>query len=127
MRNYSAKDVDAYIASMAPEAQSHLKELRKIIKAALPKVEEQISYGMPYYRYHGLLGGFMAFKSYVSYGWCDSLEPKVREVLEKKGYKTGGKTVQINFNQPVPAAEISQIVKAKAKLNEANAAQKARK
>ena len=127
MKNYSAANVEDYIASMTPEAQPHLRQLQKIVKAALPKVEEQISYGMPYYRYFGLLGGFMAFKSYVSYGWCDSLEPKVREELEKKGYKTGGKTVQINFDQPVPAEEISKIVKAKAKLNKANAKLKAKK
>jgi len=126
MKNYDAKDVAEYIASMPPKARPHLKELQKLIKATLPGVEEQISYGMPYYRYYGLLGGFMAFKNYVSYGWCDSLEPKVRAELEKKDYRTGGKTIQINFDQPVPVSSIQKIVKAKAKLNKANASLKAK-
>ena len=53
MKNYSAKDVDGYIASMSKEAQLHLKELRKVIKAAVPKAEESISWGIPFYKYCG--------------------------------------------------------------------------
>ncbi|MGI0049660.1 MAG: hypothetical protein ACREAW_08970, partial [Nitrososphaera sp.] len=47
MRNYSAKDVDSYIASSGREARPKLKEIRKIIKSTIPKVEEGISYGAP--------------------------------------------------------------------------------
>jgi uncharacterized protein YdhG (YjbR/CyaY superfamily) len=43
------KNVDAYIAAAPKEVQSKLQELRAAIKAAAPKAEEQISYGMPYY------------------------------------------------------------------------------
>mgnify|MGYP000166507821 CR=1 FL=1 len=41
MKNYSAKDVDAYIASSGREARPILNELRKIIKSTIPKVEEK--------------------------------------------------------------------------------------
>lgn len=47
MRNYSAKDVDFYIASSPEEARPHLQALRKIITSTIPNVEEGISWGVP--------------------------------------------------------------------------------
>ena len=119
MRNYSAKDVDSYIAKSDKEAQPKLKELRKIIKSAIPSVEERISWGVPFYRYHGLLAGFAAFTNHVSFGLCFVLQSKDRKMLEEKGYVTGKKTIQIRFDQKAPATVIKQTLKAQAKMNEA--------
>ncbi|MBC7868686.1 DUF1801 domain-containing protein [Candidatus Saccharibacteria bacterium] len=119
MRNYSAEDVDSYIASSEPEARPTLEDLRKIIKSTIPQAEESISWGVPFYKYHGLLGGFAVFKNHVSFGLAFVLESKDREELAEKGYTTGKKTVQIKFDQPVPTTAIRQILKAKAKTNEA--------
>ena len=117
MRNYSAKDVDAYIAGSAPVARPHLKELRKTIKSTIPEVEEKISWGVPFYRYHGLLGGFATFKNHVTFGLVFAFPSEVRKKLEEKGYKTGKKTVQIRFDQKVPTTAVKQILKVKAKMN----------
>lgn len=122
MRNYSAKDVDSYIASSDSEARPKLKEIREIIKAAIPKAEEGISWGVPFYKYHGVLAGFSAFKNHISFGFAAALQNKDREILEKKGYKTGKKIIQIKFNQKVPITAIRQILKARAKMNEAKRA-----
>ena len=124
MRNYSAEDVDSYIASSELEARPALQELRKIIKSTIPKAEEGISWGVPFYKYHGLLAGFAVFKNHVSFGLAFVLESKDREELAEKGYATGKKTVQIKFDQKVPIAAIKQILKAKAKMNEAKRATK---
>ncbi len=124
MQNYSAKNVDEYIASAPKEARPKLRELRAAIKSAVPKAEEGISWGVPFYKYHGLLAGFVAVKNHVDFGLAFALEGKDREMLEKKGYLTGKKTIQIKFDQKVPAATITQIVKAKAKTNEAKRAMK---
>ena len=113
------KDVDSYISNSGREARPKLEEIRKIIKSTIPKVEEGISWGVPFYKYHGLLAGFAVFKNHVSFGLAFALQNDVRKMLEKKGYKTGSKTVQIRFDQKVPTAEIKQILKAKAKMNEA--------
>ena len=51
MKNYSAKDVDSYIASAAREARPKLKEIREIIKSTVPKIEERIIWGLPFYNY----------------------------------------------------------------------------
>ena len=124
MRNYKAKDVDEYIANSEPESRSTLKEIRKVIKSTIPKAEEGISWGVPFYKYHGLLGGFAVFKNHVSFGLAFALQNDVRKMLEKKGYATGSKTVQIRFDQKVPTVEIKQILKAKTKMNEAKSAKK---
>ena len=119
---YKAKDVDSYIANSGREARPKLKEIREIIKSTIPKVEEGISWGVPFYKYHGILAGFATFKNHVSFGLCVVLQDKDRKMLEKKGYITGKKTIQIKFDQKVPTTAIKQILKVKAKMNEAKRA-----
>lgn len=119
MKNYNAKTVDEYIVGSEPESRPIMEELRKIIKATVPKVEESISWGVPFYKYHGLLGGFATFKNHISFGLAFALDNKDRELFKKKGYKTGSKTVQIRFDQKIPTAMIKRIIKTKAKMNEA--------
>ncbi len=124
MRNYKAKDVDSYIASSDEKSRPTMKELRKIIKATIPKAEEGISWGVPFYKYHGVLAGFAVFKNHVTFGLAFALQSKDREALEKKGYGTGSKTIQIKFDQKIPTTIIKEILKAKAKANEAKRASK---
>jgi len=122
MKMSKPKDVDSYIANSGREARPKLKEIRKIIKSTIPKVEEGISWGVPFYKYHGVLLGFAAYKNHVSFGFCVVLQSEDRKMLEKKGYITGKKTIQIKFDQKVPTTAIKQILKAKAKMNEAKRA-----
>lgn len=123
MKMSKPKDVDSYIANSGREARPKLKEIRKIIKSTIPKAEEGISYSVPIYKYHGILAGFAAYKNHVSFGFGAAvLQSKDRQMLEKKGYKTGKETVQIKFDQKVPTTAIKKILKAKAKMNEAKRA-----
>jgi uncharacterized protein len=118
MTNYSAKDVDDYIADAVDDARPHLREIRSAIKSAVPDVEEGLSWGKPYYRHHGMLAGFDAFKKHVSFEiWADELPDKDRKALEEKGYKTGKRTFQISYDQRVPTTQIKALVKAQAKAN----------
>jgi len=117
MRNYKAKDVDSYIASASREARPTLRAIRRIITSTIPKVEERISWGVPFYRYQGLLGGFAVYKKHASFGLAFALQGEVRKMLEKRGYKTGSKTVQIRFDQKVPTTAIRRILKAQARKN----------
>lgn len=121
MRQYDAENVDDYIAHAAKDAQLTLKEIRKIVLSTVPEAEEGISWGVPFYKFHGLLAGFSVFKEHASFGLAFALDETVRERLEKKGYKTGSKTVQIRFDQTVPSKEIAEILKAKAKANKLKA------
>jgi uncharacterized protein YdhG (YjbR/CyaY superfamily) len=119
MTNYEAGTVAKYISAAPEKARSHLKEIRAAIKSAVPKAEEEISWGKPYYRSHGMLAGFDAFKNHVSFEiWADELEKQDRDKLEERGYKTGKRTFQISYDQDVPTAVIKTLVKVQAKANE---------
>jgi len=117
------KDVDSYIANSSREARPILKEIREIIKSTIPKAEERIWYGVPFYNYHGELAGFAAYKKHISFGFgAGVLQSKDRKMLEERGYKIGKGTMQIKFDQKVPTIAIKKILKAKAKMNEAKRA-----
>lgn len=75
--------------------------------------------GILFYRYQGLVAGFAVFKKHVSFGFCGLLQSTDRELLEKQGYKTGSKTIQITFDQKSPTTMIKQILKAQVKKNKA--------
>lgn len=114
------KDVDAYIANSAGEARPKLEELRELIRATVPEADEGISWGVPFYRYHGALAGLAAYKRHVSFGLgAGVLQSKDRKALEDKGYTTGKRTIRIKFDQRVPTAVIERILTAQAEMNEA--------
>jgi uncharacterized protein len=119
MKISNPEDVDSYIANSSIEAQPILKEIREIIKSAFPKAEEKISWGVPFYRYNGDLGGFAVYKNHVSFGFgAEALQSEVRKMLEEKGYTVLKGTIQIKFGQKVPTTAIKQILKVKVKMNE---------
>lgn len=112
------KNVEAYIAAAPSGAQPLLQQLRELVKSCIPQAEESISWNVPFYKYHGPLAGFAAYKNHVSFGIASGvLEKQEREALAKKGYKTGLRTLQIAFGQKVPAAIIKKILKERAQLN----------
>jgi len=116
-KNSSVRDVDAYIQAAPREARVKLVQLRKIIKAAAPRADEAISYRMPYYKYHGALAYFAAFKNHVSL----FVPPPVIEEhkRELKGYETAKGTVRFPLDKPLPVALIRKLVKARIARNEA--------
>ncbi len=118
MRNYVAKTVDEYIESAEPEARPTLNDLRALMKKVMPAADESISWGVPFYKYKGLLAGFSVFKDHVSFGLVDQLSAEMRRDFEAKGYKTGKKIVQIKFDQKIPAEGIRELVLERAEANE---------
>jgi uncharacterized protein len=88
MTNYSVKTVSKYIAAAPKEARAHLREIRSAVKSAVPKVEEGISYGKPYYKYHGMLAGFDAYKNHIGFEiWTSKLAADDRKKLKEKDIK----------------------------------------
>src|SRR5437899_11005268 len=110
-----AKGVDDYIAAAPKEVRAKLVQLRKIVKAVAPGSRERISYGMPYYEYHGALAGFAAFKNHI--GFFGALSEKQRQ--EFKGCGTAKGTVRFPLDKPLPVALIKKLVKARVIRNQA--------
>ena len=117
MRN----EVDAYIAAAPKDAQSYLRRLRAIIKAEAPLAAEGISYRMPYYRYHGHLIYFAAFKNHVGLYPVGNADKH----LGMKQYMTGKGTYQFPLDEPLPETEIRRLVRTRVKENDAKAKQTA--
>jgi uncharacterized protein YdhG (YjbR/CyaY superfamily) len=108
-------DVDGYIEAAPVSAQPILRQLRHVIKAAAPKAEERISYGMPSYDYHGRLVYFAAFKNHVGLYAVGQEQDSYAKQLS--GFLTGKSTARFPIGQPLPIALIRRVVQARVKEN----------
>lgn len=111
--------VDEYMADLPDKEKEVLSSIRKTIKATAPKAEEAISYGMPGYKYHGMLVYFAAFKNHLSFFPGSSAIDQFGEEVKK--YKTSKGTLQFTVDKPISSSLVKKIVKARMKQNEANA------
>lgn len=101
--------VDEYIAAQSPAAQPRLRELRAIIRDALPAAAESISYGMPTYKSPGGSVYFGAAKHHCAlYGSAMDAFPE-----ELRGFDTSKGTVRFRLDQPIPRELVHKLVAAK--------------
>jgi uncharacterized protein YdhG (YjbR/CyaY superfamily) len=111
--------VEAYLAKVPEPACSTLRKVRAAIRASAPKeATEQLSYGMPAFRYKGALVAYAAFKTHCSFfpmsaSLLDTLKADVA------AYRTAKGTLQFPSGKPLPAALIRKMVKARVAANEA--------
>src|SRR5688572_19032038 len=111
--------VDEYMAELPEKERTVLSNLRKTIKATAPKADEVIGYGMPGYKYHGMLVYFAAFKNHCSFfPGTSMLEAFGKEV---EPFKTSKGTLQFTVDKPIPATLVKKIVKERMRQNELNA------
>lgn len=110
------KDVAAYIAAAPEEARAKLLQMRRVIKAAVPKAEERISYGMPYYGYNGRLAYFRLAKTHIGLYIPPPVLQNHRKELEK--YSTAMAAIRFPIKDRLPLALIKKLVRERAKLNE---------
>jgi uncharacterized protein YdhG (YjbR/CyaY superfamily) len=112
-----AKTVDEYLASIPEPAAGTLKHVRKVIRSVVPKeTTEVISYGIPMFKFRGMLVGYAAFKEHCS------LFPTGSGVLDQfakelAGHRTSKGTIQFPADKPLPDALIKKIVRARVKEN----------
>lgn len=111
------KTVDEYLAGVPEPAHTALTHVRRVIRSVVPKeATEVISYGIPMFKYKGMLIGFAAFKNHCS------LFPTGSPVLdtfkkELSGYRTSKGTIQFDPEKGFPDALLKKIVKARVKEN----------
>lgn len=120
MQNFNS--VDEYLKAQPTGFRAALEKLRLQIKAAAPKAEESISYGMPAYKYKGALVYFGAFKNHCSFFPGSSSILANKEGL--KGFTITKGTIQFTPENPIPAALIKSIVKERVLQNETREALK---
>ncbi|MCL5991647.1 MAG: DUF1801 domain-containing protein [Bacteroidetes bacterium] len=115
-KNIIPNDVDSYLATVPEPAKSTLEKLRQTIRGIVPAAEEVISYGMPAFKYKGILVYFASFKNHCSFFPGSAIIENFKEEL--KAYKTSKGTIQFAFDKPLPASLVKKIVKARMKENE---------
>lgn len=117
MKETTVKTIDEYLDELPEKEMILLHKLRKAIKSAAPQAEEVISYGMPGFKYHGMLVYFAAFKNHCSFFPGSSQIVKLYDEL--KPFKTAKGTIQFTADKPLPLALVKKIVKARMEENEA--------
>ena len=106
------KTVDEYLAGLSDDKRVALQKLRKTIRAAAPRAEECISYQLPAYRLNGMLVAFGATANHCAfYPMSASTVAAHREAL--KDYDTSKGTIRFQPDNPLPAALVRKLVKAR--------------
>jgi len=111
MRRITAKPqtIDEYLAPLSPEKRAGLEQLRRDIKAAAPRAEECISYGVPAFHLGGrTLVYFGASKNHCSF--YPGALPVETHKDELKSYGTSKGTIRFAAESPLPARLVRKLV-----------------
>lgn len=116
MEKSQAKSIDEYLALQPEKVREVLEHLRQIIRETAPEAEELISYGIPAYKYHGMLVFFAGYKKHCSlFAGNGALTEQMKEEL--KNYKTFKGTIQFTVEKPLPDDLVRDIIKIRMKQN----------
>ena len=105
--------IDEYLAALSADKRTALQKLRKIIRAAAPKAEECISYQLAAFRLAGrMLVAFGATANHCAF-YLMSGSTVAAHQDELKDYDTSKGTIRFQPDQPLPAALVRKLVKAR--------------
>jgi len=117
-----SQKVDTYILNFPAEIQARLREVRQIIRQALPEATERISYQMPTFYQTGNVIHFAAWKDHIGLypgsGTVSQFEHRLQDYTISKG------CIRIPFDQPLPEALITEICQFSARENQARVAER---
>ncbi len=119
MARAAAPDVGSYIAAAPKAARPKLRQMRQAIRSAAPEASERISYGMPYYEFHGRLIYFAAQRSHIGLYVLGGAKTAYAKELRK--YLSGESTARFPLDEPLPVTLVRRIVKLRLKENAAAA------
>jgi uncharacterized protein YdhG (YjbR/CyaY superfamily) len=111
------KTVDEYLERVPEPARTTLKKIRSVIRSvAPPEATEGISYGMPTFKYKGMLASFAAFSDHCSL--FPGAGPTIEFKNELKNFQTSKGTIRFAPNKPLPATLLKRLMKARIAENE---------
>ncbi len=103
--------IDEYLAAVSDDKRAALEKLRKAIKAAAPKAQECISYGLAAFRLDGRpLVAFGATANHCAFFPMDSTTVAAFKD-ELKDYDTSKGTIRFQADKPLPVALVRKLVK----------------
>ena len=109
-RPSTPKTIAEYLAPLSGEKRAALQKLRKAIKAAAPKAQECISYGIPAFRLDGrMLVAFGAAAKHCAF--YPGARPVETHKSDLKAYSTSKGSIRFPPGKPLPAALVRKLVK----------------
>lgn len=115
-----ASEVDSYLAKLSADKRATLEKVRKAIRAAAPRAEEGMSYGMPAFLQGKPIAGYSASAAHCSYF---PMSGAVTALLadELEGYEVSKGGFRFPIGKAPPATLIKKLVKARMAEIEAGA------
>ena len=111
------KTVDQYLAGVPDSARTTLNKVRAVIRSVAPaEATEGISYGIPTFKYKGMLASFAAFSDHCSL--FPGAGPTIEFKNELKDFQTSKGTIRFAPDKPLPATLLKKLLKARIKENE---------
>ena len=111
------RTVDEYLERVPEPARTTLKKVRAVIRSvAPPEATEGISYGIPTFKYKGMLASFAAFSDHCSL--FPGAGPTIEFKNELKNFQTSKGTIRFAPNKPFPASLLKKLMKARIAENE---------
>ncbi len=104
------KDVDEYLRGVPSHFLPALKALRAAIKSAAPKAEEVIAYGVPTYKYRGVLVSFAAAQKHCAF-YVMSKKPIASRKEQLRAYDLAPTAIRFAADQTLPESLVIAIVK----------------
>lgn len=101
--------IDAYIALQDEAAQPRLRELRLLLREALPEAEERISWSMPTYWKGQNLIHFAAAKKHI--GLYPGGEASAAFAEELRDFSVSKGTIRLPYDREIPAELIAKIAR----------------
>jgi uncharacterized protein YdhG (YjbR/CyaY superfamily) len=109
--------VDEYLAAIPEPARTTLNKVRAVIRSvAPPAATEVISYGIPTFKYKGMLASFAAFSDHCSL--FPGAGPTIEFRNELKNFQTSKGTIRFAPDKPLPAGLVRKLLKARISENE---------
>ena len=111
------RTVDEYLERVPEPARTSLNKVRAVIRSvAPPEATEGISYGIPTFKYKGMLASFAAFSDHCSL--FPGAGPTIEFKNELKNFQTSKGTIRFAPNKPLPATLLKRLMKARIAENE---------
>ena len=112
-----ATTVEEYLAGVSEPARTTLRKVRATIRSSVPaEATEGISWGMPMFKYKGMLLGIATFSNHCSIFPGPAVIAALKSEL--KGFHTSKGTIQFSKDKPLSATLVRKIVKARLAENE---------
>src|SRR5216683_3901950 len=107
------RTIDEYLAAVSDDKRAALEKLRKTIRAAVPKAEECISYGLAAFRLDGKpLVAFGATANHCAFFPMSSSTVAAHKD-ELEDFETSKGTIRFQADKPLPVALVRKLVRAR--------------